>query len=104
MIKAVLKFVSAPVAIAAMLLVGTEKGRKLTRLVVKETIKGAVAVSDGVKQMFDETEETSTRLIGQVKDSTSNIVDKVKAVTADAVEEARAELKAQRENGKTSES
>jgi gas vesicle protein len=97
MFKTLLKFISAPVAIVAALLVGTEQGRKLTRTVVKETVKGAVTLTDNCKQLFDETEEKSTKLIGQVKDSTSNIVDKVKSVTADAVEEARAEIKAERE-------
>jgi gas vesicle protein len=121
MFKAILKFASAPVVIAAALLVGTEPGRKLTKKVIKETVKTATVIADSCKELVESGEEQRVKLIGQVKDSTGDIVDKakdsagdimdrvkdsatsivdrVKDSTAEIVEEARAELKAKKAGG-----
>lgn len=99
MFKTILKFVSAPVAIAAVVLVGTEPGRKFSRKVIRETVKTATAVGDTCKQLFADGEEKGIKLIEQVKDSTSNLVDKVKDSTADIIDEARAEMKSKQAKG-----
>src|SRR3974390_3338588 len=99
MFKAILKVASAPVAIAAVLLVGTEPGRKLTRKVIKETVKTATALVDTAKQLLDNGEEQGTKLIGQVKDSATNLIDKVKDSTSDIIDEAREELKSKQARG-----
>jgi len=79
MIKSILKIAGAPATIAALLLFGTEGGRKLTKKATKQALKGGMMAADKCKELAGAAKESSTNLIGQVKESANTLINEVKA-------------------------
>lgn len=58
----------SPWAIAAVLLVGTNGGRKLLKSASKEVIKVGLGVSDKVKEIVAEVKEEADDLVAEVQE------------------------------------
>lgn len=57
----------SPWAIAAVLLFGTEGGRKLLKTAGKEAVKAGLIVSDKVKEIVAEVKEEADDLVAEVQ-------------------------------------
>jgi hypothetical protein len=75
----ILRFLGTPAALAAFLLLGTERGRAITKKAAREVVKGGLVASDKCKELAVKAKDKSSGLVGQVKDSAAELVAEVRA-------------------------
>jgi hypothetical protein len=67
MIKTIAKFAGGPIALAALLLVGTKGGRKLTKKAIQAIRESGSVAGDKCRGLIEQVQEASGDLIAEAK-------------------------------------